>query len=116
MSGIVRHIIFHIRGNAWVPTLDVLEQPGVAEHFGYIKSLCERGDVIAAGPFTDAEAGGMLVLHERLSAKDALAIVQDDPGIKSGLIGFHIRPWLVTLEITSAQTSLPRLQQQGVTR
>ena len=117
MSGQVRQVIFHTPGKAWVQGLNVLAQPGVSEHFAYIKVLHERGDVIAAGPFVDAQSGGMLVLHERLSAEDAAAIVRKDPGVASGLVEFQIRAWLITVAAQEAPASLIALERsplQGV--
>jgi uncharacterized protein YciI len=98
IRGKARQVIFHRPSHAWVKGLDVLSQPGVSEHFGYLMKLFESNRAVAAGPFTDASSGGMLILHENVTEADALAIARDDPGVRSGLIDFQIRTWLVTLD------------------
>ena len=112
MQGKTRQVIFHRPSHAWVKGLDVLSQPGVAEHFGYILKLFENNQAIAAGPFTDAEPGGMLILHERLTQSEALAIAQSDPGVSNGLIDFQIRTWFVTLE-ANAMSMPEAIQTRG---
>lgn len=92
-----RFVIFHRPGPGWVPQKHVLEQPGVSEHFGYLAGACKAGKIAMAGPFLIDAGGGMIVMSPTSTEIEARRLVENDPGIRSGLILAEIREWLITL-------------------
>jgi uncharacterized protein YciI len=92
-----RYVIFHRPGPGWVPRRHVLEQPGVGEHFGYLAAACKAGKIDMAGPFLVDGGGGMIIMSSASTAVEAQRLVEEDPGIRSGLILAEICEWLITL-------------------
>jgi uncharacterized protein YciI len=89
------HVYWAVRmlpGPAWVAGKPADEQPGIDAHVENLEKLNGRGLVFAAGPFIDG-AGGMTVLRVK-SAKEAQAIADDDPCVKSGVLKPEVHPWL----------------------
>ena len=93
----VRYVILHLPGPTWRPGVSALEQTGVAEHLQYLGAAFARGVIELAGPFLREDAGSMVILSEHSTELEALQLAQEDPGVRSGLIRFEIRPWLTTL-------------------
>jgi hypothetical protein len=61
-------------------------------HRQYLASLRDRGQLAAAGPFTDGT--GALIVYEAESAADAEKLLQDDPFNKNGIfLKYVLRPW-----------------------
>jgi uncharacterized protein YciI len=59
------------------------------EHRQYLTQLRERGQLAAAGPFTDA-----LIIYEADSREAAEALVRGDPFNRNGIFLSHeLRPW-----------------------
>jgi hypothetical protein len=52
----------------------------------------------AGGPFLDDAGGGMMITAEGVSEDWINKFAADDPTVKSGLITFEIRPWLIGME------------------
>ncbi len=63
-------------------------------HLAHLRSLFERGEVVAAGPI--ATAGSKLrgiVIFKTPSAADALALASADPAVEAKLLAVEVRPW-----------------------
>lgn len=61
-------------------------------HRQYLTSLKERGQLVAAGPFTDDS--GALIIYEAASREDAEKLVQGDPFCQNGIfVTWQLRPW-----------------------
>ena len=61
-------------------------------HRQYLTSLRERGQLAAAGPFTDDS--GSLIIYEAASRDEAEKLLQGDPFYKNGIfLKYHFRPW-----------------------
>jgi len=62
------------------------------EHRQYLTQLCERGQLAAAGPFTDDS--GALIIYEADSREAAEGLLRGDPFNLNGIfISHQIRPW-----------------------
>ena len=66
------------------------EQP-LKEHFKYLTGLFEKGILKLGGPFSDGSGGAALI--EAKDETDALALIQNDPAVKSGVMTPKITRW-----------------------
>ena len=68
----------------------------VEPHRAYLRSLKERGILVASGPFVPRSGGGLLL---RINAEgEALLreldkIRDDDPYVKAGVAQYELMPW-----------------------
>jgi uncharacterized protein YciI len=61
-------------------------------HRQYLTSLLERGQLVAAGPFTDDS--GALIIYEAASRDEAEKLLQGDPFHQNGIfVKYQLRPW-----------------------
>ena len=61
-------------------------------HRQYLATLRERGQLAAAGPFTDDS--GALIIYEAGSKEDAEKLLRADPFHASGIfLRWQLRPW-----------------------
>jgi uncharacterized protein len=62
------------------------------EHRRYLASLRERGQLVAAGPFTDDS--GALIVYEAASREEAERLLQGDPFFHNAVfLTYQLRPW-----------------------
>jgi uncharacterized protein YciI len=89
------HVYWAVRlapGPKWIAGKPADDQPGIEEHVANLGKWNERGLVYLGGPFLDG-TGGMTVLRAK-NAKEAKALVDEDPCVRSGLLVPEIHPWL----------------------
>lgn len=61
-------------------------------HRQYLRSLKEKGQIAATGPFTDDS--GALIIYEAATKEDAEALLKADPFNQAGVfLKYAIRPW-----------------------
>jgi uncharacterized protein YciI len=61
-------------------------------HRQYLTGLRERGQLAAAGPFTDDS--GALIVYEAASREEAESYLQGDPFNQNGIfVKYQLRPW-----------------------
>jgi uncharacterized protein YciI len=61
-------------------------------HRQYLATLRERGQLAAAGPFTDDS--GALIVYEAASAEEAEKLLRGDPFHANGIfLSYVMRPW-----------------------
>lgn len=92
-----RYVVLHIPGPSWNPDCPPTEQPGVMDHFAYLQGVAQQGKIEMSGPFLREGAGGMILLADGIGADEAERIGTEDPGVKSGLIRYEVRPWMITI-------------------
>lgn len=70
----------------------------VGEHFAYLQDLVSKGVVFMAGRTltTDERTFGIVVFAAE-SEEDALALVQNDPAVKQGIMEAELFPYRVSL-------------------
>jgi uncharacterized protein YciI len=91
----VRYVVFHMPGPSWQAGKSLLEQPGVMEHVGHYKLLLTAGKLAMGGPHLDERGGGMMIPAAGVGQAELEAFAAADPAVKSGLLRFEVRPWLV---------------------
>jgi uncharacterized protein len=61
-------------------------------HREYLLGLKAKGQLAAAGPFTDGT--GALIVYEANTAEEAEKLIKDDPFFKNGIfLKWQLRPW-----------------------
>jgi uncharacterized protein len=61
-------------------------------HRQYLATLQEKGQLAAAGPFTDDS--GALIIYEAGTREEAEALLKADPFNQNGIFAsFQLRPW-----------------------
>jgi uncharacterized protein YciI len=61
-------------------------------HRQYLRQLRERGQLVAAGPFTDDS--GALIVYEAGSRDEAEQLLRGDPFCANGIfLTWQLRPW-----------------------
>ncbi|MBI3892442.1 MAG: nitroreductase family protein [Candidatus Wallbacteria bacterium] len=66
----------------------------VQRHCRHLATLADEGRLIAAGPFSDAQDGGMIVgLFD--SADAASSFAANDPFVREGVETADVRPWIM---------------------
>ena len=93
----VRLIIFHVPGRAWDRSVEPASQAGVMDHVSYLQKLKGDGLIEYSGPFLKEGAGGMILTASGVTAEQAQAMGDHDPAVKSGLITFEVREWMITI-------------------
>lgn len=77
----------------------MFQDPRFAHHVEFLRSLAEKGWLVAAGSFDDAAGEGMTVL--RVPQPDGLADVERlaraDKAVTTGLLAVRVRPWNVVM-------------------
>jgi uncharacterized protein YciI len=61
-------------------------------HRQYLRTLIEKGQLAATGPFTDGS--GALIIYEAATKEEAEALLKADPFHQAGVfVKYVIRPW-----------------------
>ena len=92
-------VIEHSPGPAWTDGVAYREQPGIAAHLEFMRSLDDRGLMVLGGPFLDDATGthvGMAIVRaESLEAAESLAA--EDDSVAAGLLRCRVRPWMAAM-------------------
>lgn len=80
-------------GRAWIAGQPVQHQK-LTEHRAYWTRLSRAGRVFVAGPYVDAEAGGIALIRAA-TIDEARQIMSDDPAVTAGVFVGTLRPYYV---------------------
>ena len=87
-------------GPSWNKDLPIAAQPGVEEHFTYMKKLTSEGILVLGGPFIDQKTNaftGAMMIFAANTLDEARKIVEADPANIKGLIQVdEIRTLIIT--------------------
>ncbi|MEX2238582.1 MAG: YciI family protein [Dehalococcoidia bacterium] len=72
------------------------ERAVMSDHFHYLLSLLEQGNLVLAGPMLE-EGGFGITIFEADDEEHAAAIAAADPAVKAGLITADFHPFRVSL-------------------
>jgi uncharacterized protein YciI len=83
------------RGPRWNETEGAEAAELLPRHLAYLREQSEAGRYILAGPVLDESdlAGVLLISAETIDA--ALALAQNDPGVRAGRLAVDVRPVLL---------------------
>jgi uncharacterized protein YciI len=83
------------RGPRWNETEGAEAAELLPRHLAYLREQSEAGRYLAAGPVVDESelAGIMLIAADNLG--QALALAQDDPGVRAGRLAVDVHPVLL---------------------
>lgn len=93
----IRAVVFHKPGLAWKAGVPFREQPGVQAHVDHYRKLLEQGKLALGGPFLD-DGGGMMIAQPGVTLDEARDFAAADPAVKSGLLAFEVKPWMVAMK------------------
>lgn len=74
----------------WPENMTPDEEKIMGEHFAYMLDLADKKKVLLAGPCFNPVFG--ISVMEVESEADALAILQNDPSVKGGLMSYNLQP------------------------
>jgi uncharacterized protein YciI len=102
-NGAARYqVLFHRAGPRWQPGIDFRSQPGVEDHFHFMRRLHDAGVLVVGGPFLDATVDGIDAVGMVVVSFDSPATAQqwanDDEAVKAGLLNVTVRPWLIPMQ------------------
>ncbi len=64
------------------------------EHRAYLRTLKEKGVLLASGPFDPRNGGALLLRVDDADTLTALDAIRDnDPFVKHGLVQYELLPW-----------------------
>lgn len=64
------------------------------EHRAYLRTLKEKGMLIASGPFDPRNGGALLLRVDEAGMWSQLDAIRDaDPFVKAGLVQYEMLPW-----------------------
>ena len=84
-------------GPKWKASVGFHEQPGVMDHVEHYVKLHGAGKLLLGGPFTDLDAGGMMIAAEGVSREEWESFAASDPAVAAGLLNYGARTWYVAL-------------------
>ena len=93
----LHQVVLHSPGPNWKTGVDFREQPGVMEHVQHYAKLLEQGKLLLGGPFTDADAGGMMVATADVTREEIETFAAADPAVSAGLLAYEVRTWYVAM-------------------
>ncbi|MEO8134291.1 MAG: YciI family protein [Betaproteobacteria bacterium] len=93
----VRFVVVHSVGPNWKPGVPAFEQEGLRQHVGHYAGLLKSGKLLMGGPFMDQRSGGIMIAQPDVTEDELRKFAAEDPAVKSGLLMFEVRPWLVGL-------------------
>lgn len=76
-------------------TMSAEEETIVGEHFTRLKNMLAAGELILAGPCTDAAFG--VVIFRAASEESAREIMDNDPAVKNGVFSAELHEFRVSL-------------------
>ncbi|WP_340540400.1 SRPBCC domain-containing protein [Nocardioides sp. GXZ039] len=78
----------------------VFADPDFPRHLAFLRTLADRGLLVAAGPLPDQPGNGMAIVRasDAATAADVVVAAQrDDGSVVAGLLDVRVRPWQVAL-------------------
>lgn len=76
-------------------------------HREFLRGLAAEGRLVCSGPYDDEPAGALLILSAP-DAREALALLDDDPLLREGVITERTaRPWTVVIGSLGRPTADP---------
>ena len=90
-------VVVHSTGPSWKAGVPAFEQDGLQLHVAHYAELLKQGKLVMGGPFLDAKSGGIMIADPGVSEEELRRFAAADPAVKSGLLTFEVRPWLVGL-------------------
>lgn len=91
----IRHVVFHRPGPAWLAGKSLFDQPGVMDHVAHYRQWLSAGKLALGGPHVDERGGGMMIPAAGVAEDEVRAFAAADPAVRSGLLQFELRPWMI---------------------
>jgi uncharacterized protein len=92
-GSVKRYMIQEWPGENWDPNKLWYEQNGVVEHLAYMTEQGVKGNVLLMGPLENFTMAFIVCSDKVKSYEQALDILNDDPGVQSGLFVGVVYVW-----------------------
>jgi len=75
------------------------KDPRFMKHLAFLRSLAQKGWLVAADSFKDVDCEGMAIVRipQSLGLDEFSRLARADEAVTSGLLDVRIRPWNVAL-------------------
>lgn len=93
----MRFVVIHHAGPKWASGVPLFEQDGLRAHIDHFRTLF-AGRLTMGGPFLDPGAIGMMIPEAGVTREAIDAFAAADPSVKSGLLTYEVRQWLVGMK------------------
>lgn len=93
----LRAVVVLRPGPAWRAGLALTAQAGYHAHVDHYRALRRDGKLAHGGAFLDAAGGGLMIAAPGVTEAEMRTFAAADPAVRSGLLAFEVRPWLVTM-------------------
>jgi len=94
----IKHIVFHTPGPGWLPGVGFQEQPDISRHVQHYIQLLKDGKLLLGGPFTDPDAGGMMITTDKITRAELKALAAADPAVKNGVLNIEVKTLYVAMK------------------
>jgi hypothetical protein len=94
----MRFVVIHHSGPNWVAGVPLFEQDGLQAHVDHYRTMFVDGKLTMGGPLFGPGAVGMMIPEPGVTREEMEAFAADDPSVKSGLLTFEVREWLVGMK------------------
>ena len=94
----MRFVVVHHPGPKWAKDVPPFEQDGLQAHVDHYRALLADGRLAMGGPFFGDGAVGMMIPEPGVTREAMEAFAAADPSVKSGLLTYEIRQWLVGMK------------------
>ena len=94
----LRFVVIHHAGPKWAPDVPLFEQDGLQAHIDHYRTMFADGKLTMGGPFFGEGAVGMMIPEPGVSREEMDAFAAADPSVKSGLLTYEVRQWLVGMK------------------
>jgi uncharacterized protein YciI len=97
----VQFVVMHHPGVLWRSGVSAFEQPEIRAHIDHYRTLYAEGKLALGGPFLDEGGGGMMLAKPGVSREALIEFAAADPAVKSGLLTFTVRVWMIGMDANS---------------
>ena len=94
----MRFVVFHHPGPRWKKDVPLFEQDGLRTHIDHYRTIYADGKLAMGGPFFGEGAVGMMIPEADVTREQIEAFAAADPSVKSGLLTYEVRQWLVGMK------------------
>jgi len=94
----LRFVVIHHAGPKWAADVPLFEQDGLQAHIDHYRTMFAEGKLALGGPFFGSGAVGMMIAEPGVTREEMEAFAAADPSVKSGLLTYEVRQWLVGMK------------------
>jgi uncharacterized protein len=91
--------VMSVNGSAWVPGVDVRQQPFWDEHAAFIDKLFDEGRILLTGPYADGSGALLIIESDAEHPAQVSAMFDADPWATHDIRRVaEVKPWNIFLD------------------